>query len=216
MRAPSTHGTWTDLTMSVSPDMARGTDHPAPEFSEYATVFADGWEGTRLTLSSHTGTHLDAPSHFEDGAATIDEVPLDLLVGQAQVIHLRGLGEGAAIAPEDLGEIRSTRVLVHTGWDAHLGDASAYFERHPYLTDAAGEHLLRHGVRLLGIDTPSVDYDPPSFVHHLILGAGGVIAEGLVNLARIPDRCELIVLPLLLAGVDGSPVRAIARALPDP
>lgn len=201
---------WVDLTLPVSPSMAPGPDHEAPTFERYAVLDRDGWEATRLTVSSHVGTHLDAPSHFAAGGATVDEIALDVLTGPAQVIHLDGLAEREPVGVDQLGEITSDRVLLHTGWDSHGCNEATYFGRHPYLSDEAGEHLVRAGVRLVGIDTPSVDYDPPSAVHYGLLSSGAVIVENLTGLAQLGDTCELTVLPLRLVGVDGSPVRAIA------
>jgi arylformamidase len=201
---------WIDLTMPIAPGMPTNPDHVPPQFAPYARLEDAGWEATRVGLSSHTGTHMDAPSHFIAGAATIERVPLDLFTGPAQVIHLSDVGERQAIGSTELGPITSPRVLVNTGWSGRAGDRESYFGRHPYLAAEAADYLADSGVRLLGIDSPSVDYHPPSPVHLALLGAGAVIVENLVNLARLGPECEFIVLPLPLIALDGSPVRAIA------
>ena len=195
--------------MPISPEMPSGPDHTTPTFFQYARLEDNGWAATQVTLSSHLGTHLDAPSHFIAGAATVEKLTFEVFTGPAQVIHLSGHGP---IDLDAIGAITSDRVLIDTGWSRRFGDEKSYFEDHPYLTDEVGEHLVRSGARLVGIDTPSVDHHPPSAVHLALLGAGAVIVENLINLDQLGSSCEFIVLPLPLVGVDGSPVRAIARS----
>jgi arylformamidase len=201
---------WIDLTMPITPSMPTNPDHVAPTFAPYARLEEVGWEATHVTLSSHTGTHMDAPSHFVPGAPTIDRVPIDLFTGPAQVIHLSDIHDGQAIGREQLPDISSSRVLLCTGWPARASDRDAFFGRHPYLTEDAADYLLRSGVRLVGIDSPSVDYHPPSAVHVALLAAGTLIVENLVNLTQLGAECEFSVFPLPLVTLDGSPVRAIA------
>jgi kynurenine formamidase len=203
---------WIDLTMPIRPDMPTNPAHILPEFDQYDFLSGSGWDATRIQLSTHTGTHMDAPSHFIAGARTIEQTPLDVFTGAAQVISLSGLEERQAIEPEDLGVITCRRVLVNTGWSDRVDDHDRYFNRYPYLSDDAARYLVEHGVQLVGVDTPSVDYHPPSAVHLAVLGSGGVIVENLSNLGQLGTECEFIVLPLPLAGLDGSPVRAMATA----
>ena len=136
--------------------------------------------------------------------------PIDLFTGPAQVIHLSDIHDGQAIGREQLPDISSSRVLLCTGWPARASDRDAFFGRHPYLTEDAADYLLRKGVRLVGIDSPSVDYHPPSAVHIALLSAGTLIVENLVNLTQLGAECEFSVFPLPLVTLDGSPVRAIA------
>lgn len=204
---------WIDLTMPIRPDMPTNPAHILPEFDQYDFLAGSGWDATRIQLSTHTGTHMDAPSHFIAGARTIEQTPLDVLTGPAQVIRLTGLDERQPIEPTDLGAIGHSRVLINTGWSDDLDDHERYFGRHPYLSDDAARHLVESGVRLLGVDTPSVDYHPPSAVHLAVLGSGAAIVENLANLGELGAECELVVLPLPLVGLDGSPVRAMATTV---
>jgi kynurenine formamidase len=115
------------------------------------------------------------------------------------------------------GMSAGTIVLVRTDWSRHVG-TDRYYREHPFLDAAVARHLIDLGVRAVGIDTPSPDpYDPGSAVprlpfHAAFLGAGGVIVENLTNLAALtwPDPL-FSALPLPLVGLDGSPVRAVAR-----
>src|ERR1019366_7327628 len=157
---------------------------------------------SRIDLSVHTGTHMDAPFHFFNGAETIDRIPLDRCVGLARLIDLRDIAAG--------GEIRRAHAAVlHTGWSKQWG-APRYFSDHPCLTADAAQFLVDCGVQLVGVDMPSVDRAPYP-AHQILLRAGVPIVENLTNLAAIgADLFQLLVLPLKLAGRDGSPVRAVA------
>ena len=171
---------------------------------------------SRIDLSVHTGTHMDAPFHFFAGAETIDRVPLERCMGQARLIDLRGVSPGGLIGREqiemhrgDLGRVRAA--ILHTGWARHWG-GPRYFLDHPCVSGAAAQYLVDCGVQLLGVDMPSVDRAPYP-AHRVLLGAGVLIVENLTNLDAIGvDLFQLVVLPLKLAGRDGSPVRAVAIA----
>ncbi len=164
---------------------------------------------------NHTGTHMDAPAHFYNGVPTIDQVPLDHCIGPAVLIdvsHLRARGE---IAPADLiphqDAIASTgKVVFRTGWSSHW-DQDDYFSDYPVLSEATAAWLVERRVHLVGVNTPSVDYEPHP-AHYLLLGAGMVIVENLTGLEWIgTDIFELIVAPLKLRGLEASVVRAVAR-----
>jgi kynurenine formamidase len=169
---------------------------------------------SRIELSVHTGTHMDAPFHFFQGAATIDRVPLERCMGLAVLIDLRSIPAGSEIRRDHLESRRDTlrhaRIAVlHTGWSKQWG-SQRYFRDHPRLSGDAAEFLVDSGVELTAVDMPSVD-QAPYLAHKVLLGAGVPIVENLTNLDAIgADLFELIVLPLKLAGRDGSPVRAIA------
>jgi kynurenine formamidase len=169
---------------------------------------------SRIELSVHTGTHMDAPFHFFQSAATIDRVPLERCMGMAALIDLRGILAGSEIRRDHIEAHRDTLrrarlAVLHTGWSKEWG-SQHYFRDHPRLSGDAADFLVDCGVVLTGVDMPSVDRAPYP-AHRVLLGAGVPIVENLTNLDAIgADLFELIVLPLKLAGRDGSPVRAIA------
>ncbi|MBO1901814.1 cyclase family protein [Leucobacter weissii] len=216
-----------DLSRPIRGGMPVYPGDPEVSISRALTVAADGVEVARLELGSHTGTHLDAPSHSIDGGAAVDEIPLDLCWGPALVLRVRPVGADARIGPEQLEaplpDELPARVLVATGWDRYFGDPLA--PAHPSLTVELAERLWEAGARLLGVDTLSPDPtgegalgapgawqdSAPLPVHDLWLGRGGVIVENLMGLVDLPETIELVALPLRLDGVDGSPVRAVAR-----
>ncbi len=173
--------------------------------------------GDPVTLSAlhatvHLGAHADAPSHYGLGAPGIDERPLDLYLGACQVMRLN-VGQAALIGVGDLtGPTRAERLLLAT---ATIPDPTRFNANFAGLQPALIEHLYENGVRLVGVDTPSVDpfhsKDLPA--HRAILRHDLAILEGL-DLAAVPEGLyELIALPLRLVGFDASPVRAILRSL---
>jgi len=182
-------------------------------------VLCDMRKGDNLTLSTlhatvHLGAHADAPSHYGVDAPSIEKRALDFYIGPCEVVRVEA-PRGARIDVESLPHPpRTTRVLFATG---SYPDPSAFNEDFAALAPALVDHLADHGVRLVGIDTPSVDLsdskDLPS--HCAILRHDMAILEGL-RLDDVPAGVyELIALPLLLVGFDASPVRAVLRDLPD-
>jgi kynurenine formamidase len=169
---------------------------------------------SRLSIMIHTGTHMDAPFHFFTSGLTIDRVPLDQCVGSAVMVDLGDVPDGEEIELSTVPGLearlrRIPKVIVNTGWARRWGTPE-YFTDHPRLSSGSAAFLVDCGVHLVGVDMPSVDRLP--FPAHLaLLGNGIVIVENLTNLNEIgSDEFELTVLPLRLAGRDGSPVRAIA------
>jgi arylformamidase len=156
-----------------------------------------------IHMSTHFGTHLDAPIHFTDSEVTIDRVPLQTVCGPALVVD--SPAEDEIALPE--GIELPARVLFRTGgWPDHR----RFPERIPTLSSAAIERLVDAGVRLVGVDLPSVDQldskDLP--IHHQLFGAGIHILESLWLEAAWPGSYYLVALPLKLIGGDASPVRA--------
>jgi arylformamidase len=159
-------------------------------------------------MSLHTGAHLDAPSHFARGGATLEQIALDVFVGPARVIDARGRDPIAAELLDPRGGAVPPRVLVRTDcWP----DRSRFPERIPTLAQDAPARLGELGVLLFGIDLPSVDAidstDLP--IHHALHAAGVRILEGICLQAVEPGDYWLCALPLAMARADASPVRAV-------
>ena len=189
---------------------------------EPATTLADhGVNVLGVHIGSHSGTHVDAPYHFVEGGARIDELDPRLFVGPATVLDVRGKGQRERVTAEDLRPYENRLsggviAVVRTGWEEHYG-TPLYYD-HPFLDLGAAQLLLDAGVRTVAVDALNVDAtvlegeQPDGYpAHHLILGAGGVIAENLANLGAIDFPEPLIsLLPIKLGGSDGAPVRAVA------
>lgn len=167
----------------------------------------------RLSLSAHLGAHADAPLHLKDGAADSASQPIEIFWGRARVVGLEGAGciDAARLAALRLEGVE--RLLIRT---RRAGEAPHYDDRLAHFTIEAARTLATSGLRLIGLDSPSVDafrsHDLPA--HRILLEAGVAILEGL-ELGEVPDGdYELVALPLRLVGGDASPVRAVLRTLP--
>lgn len=182
----------------------------------------DGVNVLALHMGSQTGTHLDAPYHILEDGPRLDELPLERFLGPAVVADLRHVTPGSQIDWADLAPVQASLgpgviLLLHTGSSRHWGDLER-LRRHPWLAADCARRIVAAGVRTVGIDALSVDATPDDLAairfdaHRVILGAGGVIVENLVDLeaaARL-HRPVVSVLPLRISGADGAPVRAVA------
>ena len=193
-----------DISLSIDAGMAVWPGDPPVLVEPVSRVEAgDIAAVSRLALGTHTGTHVDPPAHFLAGGATVDELPLDVLVGPAVVADLTGGGpvDSARLAALDLPE-GTVRVLLKTSAAGGL------------VTPDGAAWLVERGLQLVGVDTLSIE--PPSDdypVHRLLLGASVIIVEGLDLSAAAPGRYQLACLPLRIAGGDGAPARAVLLPL---
>jgi kynurenine formamidase len=213
-----------DLSVPVSGSSVVYPGDPEPELSRHSTIERDGFNLLRVHMGSQTGTHVDAPYHFEDDALRIDEVPLERFLGTAVVVDARAAGARGRITWDFVEPVADRLgpgvvVLLHTGWSHRYGSPD-YFAN-PFLDADACRRLLDRGVRTFCIDAINIDETPDEEhpgegfpVHHLIARAGGVIGENLRNLERIDWAAPFVVcLPIALAAADGAPVRAVAVEL---
>jgi arylformamidase len=203
-----------DISLPITDGMVTFPDDPEVRVRPHSRI-ADGDDAnvTRLALGTHTGTHVDAPSHFMDDGRTVDNLELDRLIGPARVVQIpdavKAIGEAEL---REAGIEGEERVLLRTR-NGQLLDRDDFAEDFAFITPDGARYAVEAGVRLLGIDYLSVeafDAEEPQ-AHHTLLDAEVVIIEGL-DLREVPDgRYDLVCLPLRLAGLDGSPVRAVLR-----
>jgi arylformamidase len=170
---------------------------------------------TEICMGEHVGTHVDSPRHVSDGAAGIDEVPLELLWGEVLVVDLAHVDLADVADFEALGIPDGTRRLFikssHSAVWAGGGEDKG--NDHPTFTVEAAQWLVDRGVRLLGVDTCAVGRGPEgrTRVHETLLKNGVIIAEAL-NLHEVPPgKYEVACLPLKIAGADGGPARVALR-----
>jgi arylformamidase len=168
---------------------------------------------SRLDFGSHTGTHVDAPKHFFDDGAGVDALSLDVLMGPARLLAFSdtvlSIGE-AELRAHDLTGV--TRLLLKTRNSAWLASGSTEF--HPdytYLAPDGATYLASLGVELVGVDYLSVEqfHSGHHKTHRTLLERGIVIVEGLLLTGVPAGNYELRCLPILLAGLDGAPARAV-------
>jgi arylformamidase len=191
-----------DISVPIRTGMVVYPGDPEVRLERVSSI-ADGATAniSKLDLGVHTGTHVDAPVHFIEGAAGADALPLDLLIGLCEVVAVAALDESAADAIPDGAE----RVLFKTS-NSELWARDSFPETFERLNGAAARGLVDRGVRLVGVDYLSVGDEE---AHQVLLGAGVVPVEGLDLRSVEPGRYELQCLPLRLVGSDGAPARAI-------
>jgi arylformamidase len=201
-----------DVSVGISPQMPVWPGDPAVQLERVESIASgDNANVSRLTCGVHTGTHVDAPLHFIDGAAPIESLSLKLLTGRAYVVNLpsarvidEGTLEAAGLPP------RTRRVLFRTR-NSELWANEKAFQTSFVAVDASGARwLVKKGVQLIGVDYLSVaPYGQSKETHRILLEAGVVVIEGL-DLSRVTQgRYSLYCLPLKLMGSDGSPARVI-------
>ena len=202
-----------DITPAITPALAVWPgDTPASR-----EVLMDLARGDVVTLSTlhatvHLGAHADAPSHYGPQAETIEAMPLERYVGRCRVLRVTGV-RGARVGPGAIPkDLRCERLLVATGT---YPDPNRWNDDFAALEPDTVDLLHERGVKLVGIDTPSVDLksDAHLLAHKRFLAHGMSILEGLVLDGVSDGEYELIALPLKLAGFDASPVRAILRSV---
>jgi arylformamidase len=208
---------WTDISIPLRPGVPTFPGDPTYTI-ELAISIAEGAIGnvSRIDMGAHTGTHLDAPSHFIQGAATTESIPLGACVGPAWVVNATGLH--GTIGPEELAgldiPLGETRLLFKTP-NSELWNLPGFSEAFIGLDGQAARILAERGVRLVGTDYLSIaPFGNPAPTHLALLSAGVVIVEGLDLRAVDPGPVDLLCLPLRLVGSDGVPARALVRPRP--
>jgi arylformamidase len=202
-----------DVSVPISPDLPVWPGDPPIELIRIASISAGSDANvSRIACGVHMGTHIDAPLHFIDSAAGVDQVDLSSLIGRVHVIDMRGEATITAARLEATGITkRARRVIIKTDnsrlW--HEGHRE-FFEDFVALQPDAAEWLVQRGIRLVGIDYLSIaPFNESVPTHQILLNAGMVIVEGL-NLWSIPaGRYTLYCLPLKLVGSDGAPARVV-------
>jgi kynurenine formamidase len=208
-----------DLTLTISESIPSFPGSPKPQFIHWSNLKENGYNLELLFLSSHTGTHLDAPYHFAKNGTKIDQISLDRLLGKAILIKLQKT-KNTAITKSDILLFEKNNykipnhssIFFYTGWQKNLKNNN-YFTENPGLDISSAKYLTSKKVNLIGIDSPSIDLGQnTSFNVHNILSKNNIlIVENLTNLNKITTReFNFTILPLKLKDATGSPVRAIA------
>jgi arylformamidase len=204
-----------DLTMEIVPSMRVYPGSPQPSFIEWSKFDVQGYYSEVMFLSTHTGTHIDAPSHFIQDSTTIDKIRASKFVSRSILIKIPKKAD-QLITKNDFSnrEIKANDTVVFaTGWEKR-SKKEDYMINNPGLSLDAAEYLVGNRVNAVAIDGPSIDrgIDNNFNIHNTLLSNDIPIIENLCNLEALSstESFTLIVNPLKLVGASGSPVRAIA------
>ena len=203
-----------DLSLKISPTLKVFPGSPQPCFVPWTSFSRHGYDSEAIFMSTHTGTHMDAPSHFVPGRLTIDRVSPNRLVGDAMIVRIPKKANELVQASEIRGhDIRKNdAVVIATGWEKQAR-ARNYMSENPGLSASAARLLASKQVSVVAIDGPSIDAgtDSAFTAHKILLSRNILVVENLCNLHRITKkRFSLLIAPLKLKGATGSPVRALA------
>lgn len=204
-----------DLSHPIQEGMPLFPGTPEVKIKQLHQLPNDGFREKQITLTTHSGTHLDAPAHILPDGYSLDRLPLSKFYGQACLLDVRRF-DGKTIPEEFLRrhpEIKTCEfVLFYTGYQHHWGTAK-YFDAYPVLSPRAADLLGKWGLKGVGFDAispdpmDSVDYE----IHHKLLLQGLIIIENLTNLNQLPRQSFILsVFPLNVIDADGMPVRAVA------
>ncbi len=226
-----------DLTMRITPSIKVFPGSPQPCFVPWARFDQQGYDSEAMFMSTHTGTHVDAPSHFKPGLASIDMITANRLVSPAVLIRVRKKAN-QLIEQQDLGDQvkEGDAVVIATGWEKRSSNRN-YMSQNPGLSEQAAKYLARKKVNAIAIDSPSIDAgaDTKFSAHNILLQSNIIVVENLCNLDRITNSngkskamkstrtttanisntstastFVLIISPLKLRGATGSPARVFA------
>jgi len=208
-----------DLSLTISESIPTFPGSPKPQFISWSDIKDDGYNLELLFLSSHTGTHLDAPYHFVKNGLKINQIPLERLIGKAILIKLKKT-RNSPITKSDItlfekknGKIPNhSSIFFYTEWQKNLKKDN-YFTENPGLDSSSAKYLASKKINLVGIDSPSIDLgkDESFSVHHILSKNNILIVENLANMNKILSKeFHFTILPLKLKDATGSPVRAVA------
>ena len=202
-----------DLSHIISCGMPVYPGTKSPKIMEVATISSDGFSEREITLSTHTGTHVDAPSHIISNGSTLDCTGTDTFVGRALIIKTDEKNISLEFLKTYEVDLKETDyVLLQTGYNIFWG-SEKYFQSYPVLERDAAVWLSEMKVKGIGIDAVSVDsfesIDLP--IHRIFLEKGVLIIENLTNLEKVGTlKFQLVCAPLNLEGADGAPARVFA------
>lgn len=196
-----------DSSLPTYPGNARFAIEPVKRIAEGGSSNL-----STLHLSAHSGTHVDAPRHFFDEASGPEALPLEMLIGRTRVIEIasRKAIDSPTLAALDLRD--DVRILFKTQ-NSKLWGSPEFHSDYIGMTESGAKHLVEHGIKVVGVDYLSVEEfrKPGAPAHHVLLGGGTIVIEGL-NLRDVePGVYEMYCLPLRIVGADGAPARVVLR-----
>lgn len=206
----------TDLTHTIHSDMPVFPGTEQPIFEKANTLEKDGFQEAKITMYSHTGTHIDAPAHMLREGPYLDALNIEHFIGKAAILDFscknNGLIELGELVPYEDRIKNAEFIIIKTGWSKYWGEES-YYEGYPSLSEESAKWLAKYSLKGIGIDAISIDdMKSTTFaVHKILLEKNIIIVENLTNLDSIAsEHFVLSIMPLKSKNADGSPVRAIS------
>jgi arylformamidase len=202
-----------DVSVPLSSGMPTYPGNPEFELHPVKRIArGDTANNSRLTMGTHTGTHVDAPWHFLDDGVGVEGLRLDLLIGRTRVVEVNKRGGIGAEELAEAGLREDLRVLLKTPNSA-LWNGEGFHTEYTHLTEAGARYLVEQGVKVVGIDYLSVEQFKKAGApaHRTLLGQSVVIIEGLNLSEADPGMYEMYCLPLRIPGADGAPARVILK-----
>jgi len=205
-----------DVSVTISEDLPVWPGDPSVSLKLTSSIArGDTVNVTQICMGVHTGTHIDAPFHFEPDGKTIDELPIETLIGPCHVVEMLDVKKSIGLSELEKLDLKGVvRILFKTRNSMWWEKGEKEFQKNfIHISEEGARFIVEHGVKLVGIDYLSVErFDSPDYAtHHTLLRNQVVIIEGLNLGAVAMGDYELIALPLKLGGADGSPARVVLR-----
>ncbi len=207
-----------DLTLEITSDMITFPGYPMPALLKWSKFETQGYMSEVAFLSTHTGTHMDAPYHFTPNGPTIDQIEVHRYICSNALLIRIQKNSNQLITRNDIEskckyEIKEKDTIVlSTGWEKEIKQKDNYIKNNPGLSKDAAEYLVEKSINAVAIDCPSIDVGNESkyIAHEILLSSQILVVENLCNLHKFSNKkFNLIITPLKFVGASGSPIRAI-------
>lgn len=206
-----------DLTHQIDANTRVFPGSPMPSLINWSKMDIHGYDSEVVFLSTHTSTHMDAPSHFITNAPSIDKIDANRFICSAVLIKTGKKGPNELILVDEILDSNidiaaGDTIVFCTGWEDEIHNKD-YFSHNPGLSAEAAKFVVKEGINAVAIDSPSIDpgNDHNFTSHKILLSHEVLIIENLCNLSKLKNpKFTLVVAPLKFSGATGSPVRALA------
>ncbi len=197
-----------DLSVAVNEQTPVYPGDPATKIEPAGVFKRDGYNDHYISLGTHVGTHIDAPKHMIVDGNTLDQTPIEQFIGRGRYTEVNKsfdleVVKAAGIEADDI-------VLFHTGMSDQY-DKPVYMEEYPVMSVEIANYLVATGIKMVGVDTCSVDNKEGFPIHKILLGSSVLIIENLTNLAELADKDFTVYALPIKVQVDGAPARVIAE-----
>lgn len=196
-----------DLSVDLNEKTPIYPGDPETKVAPAGVLETSGYQDHYVSIGTHVGTHMDAPSHMIAGGKNLNEFPLEAFTGRG--VYVRVDGDFASVKLDTLDIREGDIVLFHSGMSEKYHDAM-YYEQYPAIPEELARWLVQKKVKIVGVDMCSVDHSPFP-VHKILLGADVLIIENLTNLAPLAEKPFTVYAFPLKLQVDGAPVRVVAE-----